>query len=136
MIKYFLTGLILLLSLTQASAMDKYRKLSFHPSLMDSIQNGKKTATIRADHRDFYSIGEGVASSRDGQEIPIYIEEVFLTYYLWQDDAITPEILQRENMQDTTQTGFYQLYQALLQYYPNFEIGSPATVIFFRKLDN
>lgn len=115
-------------------AVDKTNNISFHPSLMDSIARGDKTATIRAKHRDYYDLGPGLASSRDGQKIEIEIEEVFLTHYLWQEDAITPAILERENMRDTTENGFYQLYEALLQYYPDFKIGSPATVIFFRKL--
>lgn len=112
--------------------MDKTSRISFHPSLIPSILAGKKTATIRANHRDYYQLGEGVATARDGSSIPIIIEEVFLTHYLWREDAITSEILSRENMRDTSETGFHQLYQALLTYYPDFKIGSPTTVIFFR----
>lgn len=127
-------SLLFLLTFTlEANAVDKTNRISFHPSLMSSIENGHKTATIRANHRDYYDLGAGFATSRDGQKIEIEIEEVFLTHYLWQEDAITPEILERENMKDTTEKGFYQLYEALLQYYPDFKIGSPATVIFFKK---
>lgn len=125
--------LFLLILNYEAFALDKTNRVSFHPSLMTSIENGDKTATIRARHRDYYDLGPGLATSRDGQQIEIEIEEVFLTNYLWQDDAITPEILERENMRDTTEKGFYQLYEALLQYYPDFEIGSEATVIFFKR---
>lgn len=112
--------------------MDKTSRISFDPSLIPSIQSGKKSATIRANHRDYYQLGPGFATARDGTLIPIIIEDVFLTHYLWQEDAITSEILRRENMRDTTETGFYQLYDALLYYYPDFKIGSPTTVIFFR----
>lgn len=113
-------------------AMDKTNRVSFNSTLIPSILDGKKTATIRANHRDYYELGAGFATARDGTSIPIIIEEVFLTHYLWQDDAITSEILARENMRDTTEVGFQQLYDALVYYYPNFKIGSPATVIFFR----
>lgn len=102
---------------------------------MPSILAGKKTATIRANHRDYYNLGDGLATSKDGSRIPIIIENIFLTHYLWQEDAITSEILGRENMLDTSEKGFYQLYEALLNYYPDFKIGSPTTVIFFRLAD-
>lgn len=126
--------LTLLLTLSfKVFAMDKTNRISFHPSLMESIDKGHKTATVRARHRDYYDLGAGLASSKDGRQIEIEIEEVFLTNYVWRDDAITPAILERENMRDTTKRGFYQLYEALLQYYPDFKIGSPATVIFFKK---
>lgn len=128
-----LSVLFLFILNVEAFAVDKTNRIGFHPSLMTSIENGSKTATIRANHRDYYDLGAGLATSRDGQQIEIEIEEVFLTHYLWQDDAITPEILERENMRDTSEKGFYQLYEALLQYYPDFKIGSPATVIFFKK---
>lgn len=128
-----ITFLFLLTLGFEVMAMDKTNRITFHPSLMDSIEKGHKTATIRAGHRDYYDLGQGLATSRDGRKIDIDIEEVFLTQYLWQDDAITPEILERENMRDTSERGFHQLYEALLQYYPDFEIGSPASVIFFKK---
>lgn len=117
---------------TTGVAMDKTNRVSFNPSLIPSITEGKKTATIRANHRDYYQLGAGFATARDGTSIPIIIEEVFLTHYLWREDAITSEILARENMRDTTEVGFQQLYEALVYYYPDFQIGSPATVIFFR----
>ncbi len=108
------------------------QKVAFHPKLMESILNGKKTATIRAKHRPNLKTGDAVAESNDGKQIPITIEEVKLTTYTWSDEAITSDILKRENLKDTSETGFHELFEALKEYYPDFNYDSPVTIIFFK----
>lgn len=109
--------------------------ISFNPSLMPSIASGMKTATIRARHRDYHKVGPAIAKASDGTQIEIEIEEVLLTTYTWSPDAITSEILARENMRDTTEVGFLALYEALRYYYPDFKIDDPVTVVFFKKVE-
>lgn len=111
--------------------LEKIQKVDFNPSLMESIENGRKTATVRAGHRAHLVPGPALAKSNDGRVIDIEIERVFLTGYTWSEEAITSEILRRENMKDTTEAGFIQLYEALKVYYPSLQYGDPATVIFF-----
>lgn len=127
--------LVLLLSLMSfqmnAETNEKIQKVDFNPSLMESIETGRKTATVRAGHRPYLVPGPALAKSNDGRVIEIEIERVFLTGYTWSEEAITSEILKRENMRDTSETGFIQLYEALKVYYTSLQYGDPVTVIFF-----
>ena len=108
----------------------------FHPSLMKSVANGKKTATIRARHRDYYKLGDAVAKAKDGVTIDIVIEEIQLTSYIWSDDAVNSSVLRRENLRDTSKEGFYVLLRGLRRFYPTFEEGDPVTIIYFHRKNN
>jgi hypothetical protein len=135
MMKIFVFIFLMTFSLSTKAEEQRMQWISFNPSLMPSIANGMKTATIRARHRDYHKIGPAIAKANDGTEIQIEIEEVLLTTYTWSPDAITSEILARENMRDTTEVGFLALYEALKYYYPDFKIDDPVTVVLFRKAE-
>lgn len=132
----FLIGLLFTIASFNVHSSDslgdvKIQGVDFHPSLMESISSGRKTATIRAGHRPYLRAGEAIARSKDGQTIEIEIERVFLTTYTWSEEAITTEILRRENLDDPSEVGFKELYEALKYYYKDLQYGDPVTVIFF-----
>lgn len=130
-------SLSLIYSFQSATAGEEERMqyISFNPSLMNSIRTGQKTATVRAGHRDYYSIGPAIAKASDGTVYNIEIEDVLLTTYTWSDSAINSEILRRENMRDTSIVGFEQLFDALKYYYPTLEKDGPVTVVLFKLVE-
>ena len=114
------------------------QEIEFSEIFIQSIEAGKKKATMRMGHFDgkdqdeHYKPGPAMIRFTNGKKLWMNITKVVYTTFDWKEGAVTPEVLAAETVIPSDEAGFHRLYKGMKRWYPNFKYGDKITIVYFK----